>query len=160
MDEAIAEALGARTLEPSEAIASGIAVPDANLPEAVRTARIQFRLDPLKPSAERLGVASSLCDAMREIATSLECVLKGPKFSVQNEKEHVQAAILKAAENAYIAGEGAATSLTTQIIGVSKLKVDAILWDFDREWRALPSDVDRVTCKVKVTVQYQHGFTQ
>lgn len=148
----------AAPVAPAEVAVSGVVFPDVNRPVAQRSARLRYSIDTLRPAHERAARVASVCDAVREAAAALQCTPKGPFLKVRDEKQYVQSAILRAAENAYTAGEGAASALTSQIAGVVKLKVDSVLWDFDREWRSAPSDVDRITCKVKVSITYSHGF--
>jgi hypothetical protein len=145
------------TLKPAEVIVSGVAITNDGPPVAKRSAMLRFSIDTLRPVEDRLAYVSKVCDKVREVAAAFKCEMKGPFLKVRDEKQHVQAAIYRAAENAYVAGEGAALALRTEVVGVAELKVDSILWDFDREWRAAASDIERVSCKAKVTVIYSLG---
>lgn len=156
-ESALRKELANRKIAPGSLDFSNLAVPSAAKLETFRSARLRFSMVPFKGGDEEVQQFAKLCDAILATAWALQCTVEGPILGVEDTKPVEQAAIARATAKAYVPAEAVATAMSTRIVGIDHVSVEAVTWNKDPHTKAHQPDLKRVTCTAKVKIWYVYA---
>jgi hypothetical protein len=153
-EPAIRKEIQARELTPSELTFSGVAIPSVQAKEARISVRIRFSASAFNSPTEGPRQFALLCDKIAALAAALSCKAEGPFLGVDDPESVEHAGVARATEKAYPAAKAAAQIMNGQIIAVDKVAVQDVTWNKAPGVNAAQPDIRRLTCTVRVKVQY------
>ena len=99
-EDSLRKALEAAELSPILIQVSGVGIPDLNENVTVVTGRVRYRLSHYTTQEDRTLSFAGLCEKMRAVGASLQCITEGPGLGVDEKEAIEQEAVARATENA------------------------------------------------------------